>query len=120
MEDADVEDKLFDSLDRYFTTLSYTGYRKQCDVDKLLIFSFINDFLNSDTADFITESDYRLIGRALYCLYGSTCLIPYPEFVNQNSNGLQSIINRDMILRFTEDNNIMFTEDNNIRFKDID
>lgn len=114
-----VEGKVSSALDRYFNTLAVTGYRKQSDVDRLLVFTFINDFLNSDTADFITEADYQLIDRALYCLYGSTCLIPYPEFINYN-NTLQARINRGMIPRYNEGNSVYITEDGNVRFKDID
>lgn len=72
----------YNTLVRYFTNLSNTGYRKNSDVIKVLLLSSINKLLNNDFRGFITEEDYRKIEKALYCLYGNSCLIPYPDYYN--------------------------------------
>lgn len=68
------------SLERYFNALSKLGYKSYSEVDKLLVLIFIQELLDSECKTFITEDDYRAINQALYCLYGSSCLIPYPEY----------------------------------------
>lgn len=72
----------YNTLVRYFTNLSNIGYRKNSDVIKVLLLSSINKLLNNDFRGFITEEDYRKIEKALYCLYGNSCLIPYPDYYN--------------------------------------
>lgn len=109
-----VEEKVFNSLDRYYSTLSITGYAKQKDINKLLVFNFIRNFLQEDTGYYITEDDYKSINNALNCIYGSTCLIPYPEY----KKSISSIGYRmNPVIRYTESNIVRFTEDN-IRDKD--
>lgn len=73
---------VFNVLERYFINLTNTGYRKNSDVKKVLLLSHINKLLNNNFRGFITEDDYKKIERALYCLYGSSCLIPYPNYYN--------------------------------------
>ena len=69
------------SLERYFKTLSLFGYKSYSEVYKLIVLIFIQELLDSDCKSFIKEDEYILIHKALYCLYGSTCLIPYPEYI---------------------------------------
>lgn len=51
------------------------------DVQKLLILSFYKDFIFGDYRGLLSKEDYYLIEQALDCLYGSTCLIPYPDYL---------------------------------------
>lgn len=76
---------LNESFKRYFNTLAKLGYISYSEIDKLLVLVFIYDLLRSDCKSFITEDEYRIIGSVLYCLYGSTCLIPYPEYTVNTS-----------------------------------
>lgn len=80
-----MDNVLYKSLSRYFNILSKLGYMNYTDVNKLLALIFIYDLLESDCNTFITEDEYRVIGGALYCLYGSNCLIPYPEYIATTS-----------------------------------
>ena len=103
------------SLNDYFNTLSKFGYKKQKDVDRLLIYSFLEELLMGEARYYITEADYRTIERALTCLYGSSCLIPYPKFIQENA----LFDTRDIQIspRITEDSNLRSTEEYEIRFK---
>lgn len=80
-----MDNVLYESLSRYFNILSKLGYMNYTDVNKLLVLIFVYDLLESDCSAFITEEEYRVISSALYCLYGSTCLIPYPEYIADTS-----------------------------------
>ena len=112
-EDVVVEDSLFNSLYRYFSTLEVTGYKGQKDVDKLLVLSFLYHLFDPDTVDFITEEDYQLIDKALYCLYGSTCLIPYPEFIGYD-NGTKVKTSQSIISSLPNGNCSIILGDNTL------
>lgn len=69
------------SLEKYFNSLSKLGYIGYKEVDKLIVLIFIYELLDSECKSFITEDEYTTISKALYCLYGSTCLLSYPEYI---------------------------------------
>ena len=112
-----ILNNIYKSVTHYFDTLSVLGYKKQSDVDKLIVFNFIGELLTGEMRHLITESDYRKMEQALSCLYGTSCLIPYPEYVNSNSL-FGTLTNGGIIItRITEDSNIRNTENDLIRFK---
>lgn len=74
-----MDDVLYESCLRYFTALSHYGYRNNEEVKKLLLYIFIHELVNT-TSIVISEEDYKHIDNALYCIYGTTCLIPYPKY----------------------------------------
>lgn len=118
-EDAAVElvKNLFKSLKIYYNNLFNTGYKKYSDVNKLLVFDFITELLTGDMRIYINEDDYRIIQKALNCLYGSSCLIPYPTYLN-NNNLFGNVFSNSMIVRATEVGNIVrISEDAQIRIK---
>ena len=78
-------ERAYNSLMYYFTSLKNIGYRKQSDVNNLLIFTTIQELLDNDFRGLVSEEDYNIINKALYCLYGSTCLIPYPDYYNNRT-----------------------------------
>jgi len=77
-----MDNLAFESVSRYFTHLTNVGYVKQSSVDKLLLLTFIQELIDWDFRGLVTEDDYEDINKALYCLYGSNCLIPYPDYYN--------------------------------------
>lgn len=79
---ADVMANIFESLKKYFDRLKSTGYVKQSEVNKLLVYTFIHDMINNDFRGYLNSEDYGILSKALYCLYGTTCLIPYPDYYN--------------------------------------
>lgn len=109
MEDVIVEIKedLYKSYKTYFNALSKFGYKKQTDVNKLIIYTVIEELLTGSMREFITEDDYRILERALHCLYGSSCLIPYSKYINNDSlykkiSFILPRISQDSILRHAE------------------
>lgn len=74
-------DKLVaDSLDRYFTVLGSIGYVSETNTNKLILLQFLQEFLQ-EYQGYITEADYTKIESILQCLAGSSCLIPFKEYM---------------------------------------
>lgn len=97
----------FQALNRYFTVLEKTGYIKEKDVNKLLLLTFIIEFLQ-EYSGYITEEDYNLISRIISCMAGSSCLVPYVQY-QQLSIPQESYIS-DLVVRLSEYNNIRHAE----------
>lgn len=75
----DLTNDLYNSISKYFTTLTHTGYKSDKEVSQLLVLSFIEDFLSGPFSLYVSEEDYKAIDKMLYCIYGS-CMIPYPDY----------------------------------------
>ena len=86
-----MDNLTYEALSKYFTHLSNVGYFKQSDVDKLIVLTFIQELLDRDFRGLVTEDDYNYIVRAMYCLYGSSCLIPYPDYYSTKTRGIMYI-----------------------------
>lgn len=64
----------YEALHRYFTRLSQSGYMKYTSVDSLMILLYIQEIVK----DFdLNIEEQAIISRALSCLQGSNCMIPY-------------------------------------------
>ena len=70
---------LAQSLNRYFIILQHTGYINDQTTFKLVLLSFIEEFLNKYQG-YITEEDYNKISRIVSCMADNSCLIPYGEY----------------------------------------
>ena len=44
----------------------------------MIVLFFMEEFLINEFSQFVTEEDYRAIINALYCMFGTTCLIDIP------------------------------------------
>ena len=82
---VDVMDNIiYNAIVKYYTALSKVGYYKYGDVFKLLVLCFIRDFVYHDYRGVLSRADYHIIERALNCLFGSSCLIPYPDYLKMS------------------------------------
>lgn len=77
-----MDEIVYNSIVRYFSTLSNLGYISYEDVNRLLFLTAIQEFIYKDFRGFINEDDYREIEKALYKVFGTSCLIPYPKYCN--------------------------------------
>lgn len=78
---VDVMDEyIYNALSGYYSTLEKTGYLPNDISEKLLLLGFYNDFAINDYRGIIDKEDYKLIEKALECLYGTNCLMPYPNY----------------------------------------
>lgn len=79
---VDVMERLvYNTLGSYFNALEKKGYMPWKDSEKALVFSFFWEFIYGEHASILSRPEYMLIERALNCLYGSSCLIPYPDYL---------------------------------------
>ena len=76
-----MDNIVYNALSSYYNVLEKTGYVSFPQMEKLLILCFYRDFTLQDYRGLISKDDYHLIEKALDCLYGSSCLIPYPDYL---------------------------------------
>jgi hypothetical protein len=74
-------DILLEALTKYYHALEVKGYMSRTHSEKLLVIAFYWDFMYNDYRALLSKEDYRLIERALDCIYGTSCLIPYPDYL---------------------------------------
>ena len=102
-----MDEMVYDSLGRYFHALEVKGYMSYPQSMKLLVLCFYRDFVFNDYRGLITKNDYMLIERALDCLYGSTCLIPYPDYLKMGKLHLGEITEIGQRIKSVEDTNVL-------------
>lgn len=74
-------DILLEALTKYYHALEVKGYMSRTHNEKLLVMVFYWDFMYNDYRALLSKKDYCLIERALDCIYGTSCLIPYPDYL---------------------------------------
>ena len=100
-----MDEMLYSSLSSYFNALEYKGYMPYSEMQKLLVLIFYKDFVYGDYNGLLSKEDYQTIERALDCLYGSTCLIPYPDYLKMGKLHLgetTELANRIKVLEKTK------------------
>lgn len=107
----EVTNDALNAVNKYFHTLSNLGYKKDKEVNSLIAYLFLEEFLCGSMSQFITERDYNTIDKALYCLYGTSCMIPYPDYERTHIDVIKSMpdeyrISEDGILRMTETDSV--------------
>lgn len=123
-----ITQQALDALNEYFTILSQTGYIEYNKVKGILGLLLVDSFLNTELNIYVTEEDYNIMVKFLYCIYGKNCLIPYPQFLKEIPKlgtvlpGLGGIRlyrgTEDEILRFTEQNSEVRATEYNTGFWD--
>jgi hypothetical protein len=117
-----MEEVVYEALCRYFNTLERTGYLANSEVEKLLVLTFFKDFVTTDYRGLITYEDYRVIEQALNCLFGSTCLIPYPDYLKMGKLHLGDMtelacrvkkIEEEKVVKVIHDTTV-FTDDSDV------
>ena len=88
---AVMDEFVYKTLCNYFHALELKGYMAYAQVKKLLVLGFYKDFAYYDYRALLSKEDYHLIERALDCLYGSSCLIPYPDYLKMGKLHLGDI-----------------------------
>lgn len=76
-----MDDILYEALTKYYHALEVKGYMSKTHSTKLLVMTFYRDFMFNDYRALLSKRDYCLIERALDCIYGTSCLIPYPDYL---------------------------------------
>lgn len=102
-----MDEMIYNTLSYYFHALEVKGYMPFRDSVKALLLIFYRDFVFNDFRARITEEDYHLIEKALDCLYGTTCLIPYPDYLKMGKLHLGEITEMACRLRNLENTDVI-------------
>ena len=100
---------VYQALIKYYHALECTGYMAASQGEKLLVLAFYNEFVMNDYRGLITKDDYRLIERALNCLYGSSCLIPYPDYLKMGKLHIGEMSEMAQRVKTLEDTDVVKT-----------
>ena len=106
-----MDEILYSSLSRYFSALEVKGYMSYSQMEKLMILCFYRDFVFGDYRGVISKDDYLLIERALDCMYGSSCLIPYPDYLKMGKLHLGETTELASRLRTLEETEVLKPSD---------
>ena len=98
---------IYNALCQYYKTLEKLGYYSYCDVYPLLVLVFYWNFVYNDYRGLISYSDYRLIEKALNCIYGKSCLTPYPDYLKMGKLHLGEITEIGERLRALEETEVV-------------
>ena len=102
-----MDEILCDAFDRYYHALGKMGYMAHSHAEKLLVLSFYRDFVFNDYRGLLSKEDYHQIECALECLFGSTCLIPYPDYLKMGNLNLGSISELATRIKALEETNVV-------------
>lgn len=102
-----MDEILYQALTKYFHVLELNGYIPKPNSMKLLVLSFYRDFVFQDYRGLLSKEDYRLIERAIDCIYGNSCLIPYPDYLKMGKLHLGEMTEMAQRVKTLEDTNVV-------------
>ena len=102
-----MDEIVYETLSKYFHALEIHGYMSKTHSIKLLVLSFFKDFVFQDYRGILTREDYCLIERALDCLYGTSCLIPYPDYLKMGKLHLGEMTEMAQRVKTLEDTDVV-------------
>ena len=104
------------AIDRYMSILSYVGYKSYCEVNKLIVYFFIEEILSKFNL-VVTEKDYNIMANVVNYLYGS-CMIPFPYYIDKTKEEEEVPVFYYDYFRITEEDELRTSENNELRVQD--
>lgn len=98
---------IYNAITQYYTVLSKLGYYPYEDVFRLLLLCFYRDFVFHDYRGVLSRADYKEIEKALNCLFGSNCLIPYPDYLKMGKLHIGEMTELAQRVRTLEDTDVL-------------
>ena len=98
---------IYNAITQYYTALSKLGYYPYEDVFRLLLLCFYRDFVFHDYRGVLSRADYKEIEKALNCLFGSNCLIPYPDYLKMGKLHIGEMTELAQRVRTLEDTDVL-------------
>ena len=74
-----MNEAIFRSLTYYFKALRSMGFKSYEEVYKVIFLSCVSEIVEDDFDAALSEEDYRDINSAVYAIYGTDCMFPYPH-----------------------------------------
>ena len=120
-----MDEILFNILTDYYKVLQRRGFFSYGETMKILVLCFFRDFVFHDYRGILNKEDYHDIEKALNCLFGSNCLIPYPDYLKMGklhlgemtelAQRIKNVENTDVLKAFdadgTSDSDIIIISD---------
>ena len=114
-----MDNIVFNAITQYYTALSKLGYYRYGDVFSLLVLCFLRDFVYQDYRGVLSKGDYSIIERALNCLFGSNCLIPYPDYLKMGKLHIGEMTEMAHRVKTLEDTEVLKAFDGDDENSDI-
>ena len=102
-----MDNIIYNALTGYYNVLEKTGYMADSQVNKLLLLCFYRDFVYNDYRGLLDKEGYHLIEQALDCVYGTSCLIPYPDYYKMNKLHLGQMTEMAQRVKTLEDTEVL-------------
>lgn len=102
-----MDEILYNAFVTYYDVLSKTGYLAYPTTHKLLVMAFYRDFTMNDYRGTLNKEDYHLIEEALDCIYGTNCLMPYPDYLKMGKLRLGDMTELSQRVQNLEDTNVV-------------
>jgi hypothetical protein len=102
-----MDEIIYNAFDSYYNALEKLGYISYPQSQKLLLLCFYRDFVFHDYIGLLSKEDYYLIERALDCLWGSTCLIPYPDYLKMGKLHIGEMTEMAQRVKNLEDTSVL-------------
>jgi hypothetical protein len=102
-----MDEIIYNAFGSYYNALEKLGYISYPQSQKLLLLCFYRDFVFHDYRGLLNKEDYYLIERALDCLWGSTCLIPYPDYLKMGKLHLAEVTELASRIKNFEDTSVL-------------
>ncbi len=102
-----MDEIIYNALCGYYDLLEKLGYASWNKMQKLLVLIFLRDFVFEDYRGLISKEDYHIIDKALACLFGSDCLIPYPDYLKMGKLNLGAMTELAQRVKNIEDTNVL-------------
>lgn len=106
-----MDEFIYNGLSTYYNALGKLGYYKYQDVFALLLLCFYRDFTLGDYRGILSKEDYHEIEIALNCLFGTNCLIPYPDYLKMGKLHIGQITEMAYRIKTIEDAEVLKPED---------
>ena len=98
---------IYEAISQYYAALCKLGYYSYDEVFRLLILCFYRDFVFNDYRGRLSRKDYGEIEKALNCLFGTTCLIPYPDYLKMGKLHIGEMTEMAHRVRTLEDTDVL-------------
>ena len=105
-----MDEIIYNGITSYYKALGKLGYYRYKDVFRLLLLCFYREFTLEDYRGILSREDYRQIERALNCLFGSTCLIPYPDYLKMGKLHIGEMTEMAQRLKTIEETEVLKAE----------
>ena len=102
-----MDNIVYNAIKGYYDAITKLGYYKYGDVFSLLLLCFYRDFVYNDYRGIISREDYHEIERALNCLFGTSCLIPYPDYLKMGKLHIGEMTEMAHRLQALEDTKVL-------------